>query len=122
MEYTSIYKDDENLGRVQISEEVVAVIAGIAATEVKGVVTLAGNVATELISRIGIKLLSRGIKVNITNSTVALGITINIDASYSIPAVSYQIQEKVVSAVESMTGLKVTEVKVMIEHVTIHHA
>lgn len=58
----SSYADEENIGKIQISEQVVAVIAGIAATEVEGVYSLVGNITNEIISKMGIKNLSKGVK------------------------------------------------------------
>ena len=122
MEYTSTYKDEENVAHVQISEEVITVIAGIAATEVKGVISLAGNIAMELIAKVGIKMLSRGVKIHMMGDAVSVAVTLNIDSNFKIPAVSKAVQEKVSASVETMTGLKVSEVDVMVENVTIRRA
>ncbi len=116
---TSGYKDDENIGRVQISDEVVAVIAGIAATEANGVESLVGNMTTELISKMGIHNLSKGIKLHMMEDTVAVTVTVNLSYGCSIPKVCKSVQEKVSSAVETMTGLMVAEVNVVVADITI---
>ena len=64
---------DGDLGQVQIADEVVAIIAGMAATEVKGVASMAGNIKNELVAKMGMKNLSRGVKVGaVTMPTVLL--------------------------------------------------
>lgn len=112
------YKNDENIGNVQISEQVVAVIAGIAATEVEGVVSLIGNITTELVAKMGGSNLGRGVAIKMVNKTVFVTVTINIDARYSIRKVSEEVQEKVSAAITTMTGLDVAEVNVTIADVS----
>ncbi len=116
----SAYEADENVGRIQISEQVVSVIAGIAATEVDGVVSLVGNITNEIVARMGIKNLSKGIKIKMFEDTVFVQITLNIRYGCNIPELSRNVQDKVVSAIETMTGLKVAEVNVIIADVTIN--
>lgn len=112
------YKNDENIGNVQISEQVVAVIAGIAATEVEGVASLIGNITTELVAKMGGSNLGRGVAIKMVNKTVFVTVTINIDARYSIRKVSEEVQEKVSAAITTMTGLDVAEVNVTIADVS----
>ena len=101
----------EDVGQVQIADEVVAVIAGLAATEVEGV---AGNITNEIVSKLGMKKLSKGVKVTITGTQV--DVTLNLVLSYgvSIPKTSQEVQDKVKSAIETMTGLTVSEVNIRI--------
>ena len=113
------YESDGNVGRVQISEQVVSVIAGIAATEVDGVVSLVGNITNEIVAKMGINNLSKGIKIKMLEDTVFVQITLNIKYGCSVPEVSRNVQDKVVSAIETMTGLKVAEVNVFVADVTI---
>ena len=105
------------LGEVQIANEVVAIIAGIAATEVDGVVAMAGDVQKELVSKLGMKKLSKGIKVSVDNGEVAVEVAINIDYGYSVPKTSRMVQEKVKASIENMTGLIVSDVNVTIASV-----
>jgi uncharacterized alkaline shock family protein YloU len=108
-----------NIGEVHISDEVVAIIAGLAATEVEGVCSMAGNITNELVSKLGMKNLSKGIKVTISEKNVVVDVALNIRYGYEIPAVSKKVQEKVKSAIETMTGLEVTAVNVKIASLNI---
>lgn len=113
------YDCDENIGRIRISEQVVAVIAGIAATEVEGVESLVGNITNEIVAKMGIQNLSRGIRLKMVDDTVFIQITVNIMYGYSILDISRNIQEKVSQAIENMTGLSVAEVNVIVSDVTV---
>ena len=106
--------EKEKIGEVQIADEVVAIIAGLAATEVEGVDSMAGNITNELIGKLGMKNLSKGVKVDVTEEHVSVDLSLNIRYGYSIPSVSEQIQEKVSTAIENMTGLTVLDVNVKI--------
>lgn len=105
---------EENLGEVHVADEVVAIIAGLAATEVEGVASMAGNITNELVSKLGMKNLSKGVKVEVAEKTVSVEVALNISYGYSIPEVSEKVQEKVKSAIETMTGLSVAIVNVRI--------
>ena len=105
---------EDNLGEVHVADEVVAIIAGLAATEVEGVASMAGNITNELVSKLGMKNLSKGVKVEVAEETVSVEVTLNISYGYSIPEVSEKVQEKVKSAIETMTGLSVAIVNVRI--------
>ena len=104
-----LYEKDK-IGEVQIADEVVAIIAGLAATEVEGVDSMAGNITNELVGKLGMKNLSKGVKVDVTEEHVSVDLSLNIRYGYNIPAVSEQVQEKVSSAIENMTGLTVLDV------------
>ena len=106
--------EKEKIGEVQIADEVVAIIAGLAATEVEGVDSMAGNITNELVGKLGMKNLSKGVKVDVTEEHVSADLSLNIRYGYSIPSVSEQVQEKVSTAIESMTGLTVLDVNVKI--------
>ena len=103
-----------NIGEVHISDEVVAIIAGLAATEIEGVQSMAGNITNELVSKLGMKNLSKGVKVTISDDSVEVSLALNIKYGYDIPAVSKKVQDKVKSAIETMTGLTVTAVNIKI--------
>lgn len=105
---------DDTLGEVRIADEVVAIIAGLAATEIEGVSSMAGNITNELVSKLGMKNLSKGIKVEVAENTVNVDVALNIAFGYSIPEVSAKVQERVKNAVENMTGLEVNSVNVRI--------
>lgn len=105
---------DSNLGEVKIADEVVAIIAGLAATEVEGVSSMAGNITNELVSKLGMKNLSKGIKVEVLDGVVDVDVALNISFGYAIPEVSAKVQEKVKTAIENMTGLEVGSVNIRI--------
>ena len=106
--------EKEKIGEVQIADEVVAIIAGLAATEVDGVDSMAGNITNELVGKLGMKNLSKGVKVDVTEEHVSADLSLNIRYGYNIPSVSEQVQEKVSTAIENMTGLTVLDVNVKI--------
>ena len=105
------------LGEVKIADEVVAIIAGLAATEVDGVSSMAGNITNEIVSRLGMKNLSKGIVVEILDEEVKVDVAINIAYGFSIPEVASKVQDRVKTAVENMTGLTVAVVNVRIASV-----
>ncbi|MBQ7432393.1 MAG: Asp23/Gls24 family envelope stress response protein [Lachnospiraceae bacterium] len=106
-------------GKVQIAEEVVAIIAGLAATEVKGVASMAGNMTRELVAKLGMKHLSKGVAVSILEHTVSVKLSLNLLYGYNIPAISAAVQDRVKDAIENMTGLQVLEVNIAIAGVNI---
>lgn len=108
-----------NVGEVQIADEVVATIAGLAATEVEGVAAMSSNITNELVSKLGMKNLSKGVKIEVNADSVAVDLSLTLKYGYSIPNTSRQVQEKVKSAIENMTGLNVSEVNVRISGVNI---
>ena len=104
-------------GEVKIADEVVAIIAGLATTEVEGVSSMAGNITNEIVSRLGMKSLSKGIQVEVSDNEVMVDVGINIAYGYSFPDVSTKVQEKVKTTIESMTGLEVAKINVRIASV-----
>lgn len=106
---------DGKKGDVQIADEVIAVIAGLAATEVKGVSKMSGNITKEIISKLGMKNLSKGVKVLFQANQLIVQVAIVLKFGYSIPKVSAMVQEKVKAAIENMTGITVKEVSVHIQ-------
>ena len=105
---------ENNRGEIIIADEVIAVITGLAAMEVEGVASLAGNATRELISKIGIKSLSKGVKVDVLEDVVTIDAALNLKYGFNIKAVSEKVQEKVKAAVENMTGLKVADVNIRV--------
>jgi uncharacterized alkaline shock family protein YloU len=100
-------------------DEVIAVVAGLAAVEVDGVASMAGNATKELISKLGKKLLSKGVKVDVLESVVSISIAINLKYGYNVMDVCKKVQDKVKATVESMTGLTVADVNVRIAGVEV---
>ena len=89
----------------------------LAATEVEGVASMAGNITKELIGKLGVKNLSKGVKVLVTDRSVDVDLALNIDYGYSIMKVSEKVQDRVKSAIENMTGLEVSMVNIRIVNV-----
>ena len=102
------------LGDIQIADDVIAIIAGLAATEVEGVAKMYGNITNELVGKLGMKNLSKGVKVTISPEDVKVDISLELKYGYSVIDVSKKVQEKVKQALETMTGLNVTAVRVRI--------
>lgn len=118
-EKRTTYKIQEmnGVGEVHIADEVVAIIAGLAATDVPGVVSMGGNITNELVSKLGMKNLSRGVKVTVLENVVTVDLTLNIEFGKNIIETSKKVQEKVKSSIENMTGLEVADVNIRIASV-----
>ena len=102
------------LGEVRIASDVGAAMAALAATEIDGVYSMAGNITNELIGKLGMKNLSKGVKILMEGGIVRVDMMVVVNYGYSIPEVSEQVQERVSQQIENMTGLSVSEVNVRI--------
>ena len=114
-----LLENGDNNG-IKISDDVVAVIAGVAVSEVNGVAGMAGGFAggiSEVLS--GKKNLSKGIKVEVGEKETKIDVNIIVEYGARIPEIAYEIQNRVKKAVESMTGLKVLEVNVHVQGVNL---
>ena len=107
----------EGDGNVKISDEVVGVIAGIAASEVKGVAGRSPGFVGGLGEMLGKKSPSKGVKVELGEKQAAIDLYIVVDYGVRIPDVAKKVQENVKHSVESMTGLDVMEVNIHIQGV-----
>lgn len=107
------------IGNVKISEEVVAIIAGVAAMDVPGVAGMSGGIAGGIAEILGRKNLSKGVKVEVGEKEAAIDLYIIVEYGCRIPDVSWDIQEKVKNAVETMTGLDVIEINIHVQGVNI---
>ncbi len=107
-------QSEENLGEIKIADEVVAIIAGLAATEVEGVSSMTGNATRELVSKLGMKSLSKGVKVDVLDGIVTVSLVLNLKYGYSIKDTTQKVQEKVKAAIENMTGLEVADVNIRV--------
>ena len=109
---------DNSLGSIRIADEVVEIIAGLAASEVEGVVGMSGGLVGDLAHMLGRnKNLSKGVKVEVGEHEVAVDLFIVMEYGVSIPEVAFCVQESVKEAIESMTGLKVIEANVHVQGV-----
>ena len=113
--------DNEGMeyGSVKIANEVVAIIAGLAATEVDGVAGMSGGVTSGITEALGMKSLSKGVKVEVGEKECAIDLFVVINYGSRISEVAESIQENVKNAVETMTGLNVVEVNVSVQGVNI---
>lgn len=103
---------------IKISNDVIAVIAGVAASDVPGVAAMAGGITGGLTEALkGKKNLAKGIKVEATDSVAKIDVNIIVEYGSRIPDVAFEIQNRVKKSVENMTGLKVTEVNVHVQGV-----
>lgn len=106
-------------GNVKISSDVVAIIAGVAATEIPGVTGMSGSITGGITEMLGMKNLSKGVKVEMGEHETAIDLYIIVDYGANISEVGKQVQENVKASVESMTGLNVVLVNVNIQGVNI---
>ena len=103
---------EESTGEIKIANDVVATIAALAATETKGVAYLSGS--HDVIAKHSSKNLSKGVMVTVEGKNVSVQISLIIEYGCSVPVVTAKVQERVKSAIENMTGLEVTEVKITV--------
>lgn len=117
--YRNSYKiyDNSDLGEVQISDDVLAVISAMAAMEVDGVVAMAGNITAEIVSRLGMKKLSKGVRIDVADNNVMIDLSIVLRMNENVLAISKKVQDKVKTTVENMTGMEVANVNVNISSV-----
>ena len=107
-------QDVGGIGEVKIADEVVTIIAALAATEVEGVASMGVNITNELVIKLGLKNLSKGVKVTGLEGVVTVDLTLNIDFGKNILDVSRKVQDKVKTSIENMTGLEVADVNIRI--------
>ncbi len=107
-----IAKNDEG-GSIFISEEVIASIASVAASEIDGVATI-GSSNVDISELLGKKTLTKGVKIVLDGDVAEITVSIAVKKGFIIPTVAKAVQENVVSAVESMAGLKTTSVNVKV--------
>ena len=109
-------------GEVKIADDVVSVIAGLAASDVKGVASLAGNATREVIGKMGFKSLNKGIRLTVDDTQVHGWMKVNIRYGYNVADTCAAVQDRVVTAIETMTGLTVAEVNVRVNSVVMDGA
>lgn len=108
---------DEKNGSIRIANEVVGVIAGLAAMEVKGVYGMGGGMVDGITELLKKKNLAKGVRVEVGEKEAAIDLSIIVEYGSKIPEVAVAVQENVKRAIESMTGLTVVEVNVHIQGV-----
>ncbi|WP_251859490.1 Asp23/Gls24 family envelope stress response protein [Clostridium sp. Marseille-Q2269] len=113
-------KNEIDMGIVKISDEVVGVIAGLAATEIDGIVGMSSGVVggiTQILK--GKKNISKGVKVNVGEESASIDLYVVVEYGVKIPEVAQKVQEDVKRSVETMTGLTVSSVNIHVQNVMI---
>ena len=105
----------DGVGQVQIADDVIAIIAEIAATEVKGVAGMGGTLTNEIVQSLTRKRTPKGVKVEVNDRQVMLYMTLLVNYGSKIPEVTLEVQKKVKSSIETMTGLDIVSIDI---HVT----
>ncbi|KUK83769.1 MAG: Uncharacterized protein XD97_0100 [Pelotomaculum thermopropionicum] len=105
------------LGSIKIADEVVKTIAGLSAIEVQGVAGMSGGLVGGIVEKLGMKNLTKGVKVEVGEKEAAIDLYVIMDSGVRIPDVAGEIQEKVKNAVERTTGLAVIEVNINVQGV-----
>ena len=113
--------DSKEIGEVQVTEEVIAIIAGLAATEVEGVHSMAGGITNELVSMLGKKNLAAGVDIKFEDNEISVMLSLAIKYGYSSPEVTAKVQENVKNEIENMTDIKVGNVDVRVANVYIEN-
>jgi uncharacterized alkaline shock family protein YloU len=114
IEKNSCTTEVDELGTVKIANDVVAMIAGLAATEVDGVSAMVGNIPNEIMGKVGMKKKTKGVKIDILEGNVSIDLAVTLEYGYNITTTSQKVQEKVKSAIETMTGFNVSDVNIRI--------
>lgn len=108
---------NNSLGTIHIADEVVSIIAGLAATEVEGVAGMSGGIAGGIAEILGRKNFSKGVKVEVGEKEAAIDLYIIVKYGVRIPDIALNVQEAVKAAIENMTGLSTVEVNVHVQGV-----
>ena len=114
-----IYSDENNntYGELKISDDVVAIIAGVASTEIEGVAGMSGGITGGITEILGMKNLSKGVKVDVNENNASVDLFIIVDYGVKISEIAKKIQENVKESIETMTGLLVDQVNVNVQGV-----
>jgi len=107
----------ESIGQIQIADEVISIIAGTAALEIEGVVAAPTHFGRDVAEILGRKNLSKGVKVNVDGNEVFVSLNLLVKYGYKVQDVSAEVQNRVATAVETMTGLTVSEVNINVSGV-----
>lgn len=109
--------EHSDVGSIRIADEVVGIIAGMAATEIEGVAGMSAGLVGGIAEMLGKKNLAKGVKVEVGEREAAIDLYIIVEYGVRIPDVALKVQENVKRAIESMTGLEVVEVNVHVQGV-----
>lgn len=101
-------------GTVTVANDVIAIIAGLAATEIDGVAGMSGGIVGGIAELLGRKNLAKGIKVSVVDKQVIVDVSMIVRYGVKINEVCYAVQDKIIDRVETMTGMKVEKVNVTV--------
>lgn len=118
-EYKNTVDNEEALGRLEVTDDVIAIIAGLAAVEVEGVFSMSGGITGGIADVLGIRNLSKGIRVESKEEKIYIDIYIIAEFGARIPEVAWNIQERVKNKVENMTGMRVMEANIHVQGINI---
>lgn len=110
---------NSKLGSVRIADDVIPVIAALAAAEVEGVISQSENLSEEWISKMGVRIAPKGVRVDIIEKQAKVDISVGINSGYNVPQTCRKVQEKVKTSIETMTGLEVVDVNVRVSSVAL---
>ena len=113
----TLEKRDASLGSIRIADEVVSIIAGLAATEIEGIAGMSGGLVGGIAEMLGKKNFAKGVKVEVGEKEAAVDLYIIVKYGVRIPDVAISVQENVKQAIENMTGLSVVEVNIHVQGV-----
>ncbi|MFB5662001.1 Asp23/Gls24 family envelope stress response protein [Alteribacillus sp. HJP-4] len=109
---TELEEEKNELGKIEISPEVIEVIAGLAATEVEGVFSLRGNFAAGVVERLGRKNHGKGVKTDLGEDGVNISISLIMNYGVSVPEVAKNVQTNIQQALQTMTSVKIGDINV----------
>ena len=111
-----VEEEKEFTSEVKIAGDVIATIAGLAATEIEGIASMQGNLTNELVGKLGMKNLTKGVTIEFDEdgTSVHVALAVIMKYGYSIPKVCKAVKDRVKSAIENMAGLKVLDVNINI--------
>jgi len=112
---------EEELGTVRIADELIPVIAAFAATEVDGVASIGGNISHDNVRKVSGRTLAQGVRTEVKDGEIRFDLALNLDYDRNIMDVTKEVQERVKSAVETMTGMKVEEIKIRVAAVDLQN-
>lgn len=112
-----IINNEKEYGSIKISNDVVSIIAGVASTQVEGVAGMSGGITGGITDMLGMKNLSKGVKVELGEREAAIDVFIIVEYGSNITEIGKKVQESVKNSIETMTGLQATEVNVHIQGV-----
>ncbi len=114
---SDISVNNEQYGDIRISDEVIATIASVATKEIEGISGLSLSIAGEIASKLVKKNLGKAVKVVSNDGKLTIDISVVVKYGIRIPDISWEVQENVKKSVESMSGLEVEKINIIVSGV-----